>query len=186
MDITRVPVVWVRKLLQMLGISEHRLEGWDPIISFLVIIATAFVVAEVIYRLTYFVLKRLTRHKEYKFISLLFKYKVLRKSSYLIPPIFINAVLPVLLETTPLAMRYIENIVWIYFTVALVLSINAILNSLGESAYSNSKYHDRPIKGFIQITKVIIYIIATIVVISILTNKSPLYLIGGLGAFATA
>ena len=184
MDITRVPVVWVRKLLQMLGISEHRLEAWDPIISFLVIIATAFVVAEVIYRLTYFVLKRLTRHKEYKFISLLFKYKVLRKSSYLIPPIFINAVLPVLLETTPLAMRYIDNIVWIYFTVALVLSINAILNSLGESAYSNSKYHDRPIKGFIQITKVIIYIIATIVVISILTNKSPLYLIGGLGAFA--
>jgi miniconductance mechanosensitive channel len=55
---------------------------------------------------------------------------------------------------------------------------------VGDSAFNNSKFHDRPVKGFIQVGKIIVFLVAAIVIISILTNKSPLYLIGGLGAFA--
>jgi miniconductance mechanosensitive channel len=66
----------------------------------------------------------------------------------------------------------------------LTRAVNSLITVIGETAFYNTRYHNRPIKGFIQIAKIIAYIILTIIVISILTNKSPLYLIGGLGAFA--
>lgn len=183
-NITEFPVKLIKELLSNIGFSTETLERFDTLISLIIAIIIAFVTAGIIYRIALATCKRLLKHKDYTFISKLLKYGALRKQAHLIPPIIIATLLPVILKGKPLVMRYTEIFVWIYFILALVVSITAILNSIGESAFTNSKYHDRPIKGFIQITKVIIYLIATIVIISVLTNKSPLYLIGGLGAFA--
>ena len=182
--ITEIPVMWIKGLLSHWGFSPKRLDGWDTFFSLIIAVFASFIVAEIIYHTALFATKRLLKHKEYPFLSKLLKYKVLRKQAHLIPPIILNTLLPVIITDNTTALRYTEHAAWIYFIISLVVSINALLNIVGESAFSNSKYHDRPIKGFIQITKVILYIIAAIIIISILTNKSPLYLIGGLGAFA--
>ena len=177
-------VKWIKKLLSHTGLPEHTLDRFDTLISVVVATLIAIIITVVIYRLTLFLCKRLLRHKEYTFLNKLLKYRTLRKAAHIVPPVIINAMLPLLLNTSAIVMRYIENLVWLYFIIAVVITTNALLKSLGESAFTNSRYHDRPIKGFIQITKFIVYIIATIIIVSILTNKSPLYLIGGLGAFA--
>ena len=183
-NFTRIPVEWVKQLLAHTGASPATLEKLDMPVTLLFTVLLAFAIAEIIYRITLLVCRRLMRHKEYKFLSKLLKYGALRKQAYIIPPIVINTFLPIVLGGKGATLRYIEGVVWIYFIVVLVIAVNALLNSIGEQAFTNSKYHDRPIKGFIQITKFVIYIIATIIAVSILTNKSPLYLIGGLGAFA--
>ena len=183
-NFTRIPVEWVKQLLAHTGASSATLEKLDTPVTLLFTVLLAFAIAEIIYRITLLVCRRLMRHKEYKFLSKLLKYGALRKQAYIIPPIVINTFLPIVLGGKGATLRYIEGVVWIYFIVVLVIAVNALLNSIGEQAFTNSKYHDRPIKGFIQITKFVIYIIATIIAVSILTNKSPLYLIGGLGAFA--
>ncbi len=183
-NFTRIPVEWVKQLLAHTGTSPATLEKLDTPVTLLFTVLLAFAIAEIIYRITLLVCRRLMRHKEYKFLSKLLKYGALRKQAYIIPPIVINTFLPIVLGGKEATLRYIEGFVWIYFIVVLVIAVNALLNSIGEQAFTNSKYHDRPIKGFIQITKFVIYIIATIIAVSILTNKSPLYLIGGLGAFA--
>ncbi len=182
--IAEVLVKWIKEMLSHTGMPAHTLDRFDTLISIVVTILIATAVTVVIYRVTIFLCKRLLRHKEYTFLNKLLKYGTLRKAAHIVPPVIINAMLPLLLDTSAIAMRYIENLLWLYFIVAVVVTTNALLNSLGESAFTNSRYHDRPIKGFIQITKFIVYIIAVIVIVSILTNKSPLYLIGGLGAFA--
>ncbi len=183
-NITNVPVEWIKQLLSHTGIATETLDRCDTLFSLIITIIIAFGLAGIIYRATLFIAKRLLKHKKYIFLSKLLKYGALHKQAHLIPPIILNTLLPVTITESPTLLRYAEHLSWIYFITALVVSINALLNTLGESAFTNSRYHDRPIKGFIQITKVTIYIIAAIVVISILTNKSPLYLIGGLGAFA--
>lgn len=182
--ITNLLANGIKELLAYIGITIDADGRWSTLISLCAIAFVAFIVSEIIYRIALVLTRRVLRHKEYVFLSRLIKYGAVRKLSYLVPPIIINAVLPAVLTGKQLTLRYIENFVWIYFIVMLVVAVNAILNSVGDSAFTNSKYHDRPIKGFIQITKAVIYIIAVIVGISIITNKSPLYLIGGLGAFA--
>ena len=183
-NIARIPVRWIKEILESTGIPMESLDKFDSLFYFITALIVSFAVAEVIYRIANIVVKRLLRHKTYIFLSEIVKYGALRKTGNLIPPIIMSNMLPLVFEEKSFALRYAESVVWIYFIVVLVVSVNALLNSVGESAFTNSRYHDRPIKGFIQITKAVVYVIATIIIVSILTNKSPLYLIGGLGAFA--
>ena len=144
----------------------------------------AFIIMEIIYRISLFVFRRIAGHKHYGFLQYIIKGKRLRRLGYVIPPLFVEVMLPFVLADKPALLRYSENITWIWFTVCVVVNINTLLIAIGESAFTNSKYHDRPIKGFLQISRITVLLVAAIIIISILTNKSPVYLIGGLGAFA--
>ena len=171
-------------LLARLGVAEGIAGRIDTIILILLVLLITFAIAEIVYRILNFSTRRILRRKHYLFLEKLTLGGRLRKQAYIVPPIILNSMLPFLLESRGTLFTYIERVVWIYFVIAIVVAVNALLSTIGESVFTNSKYHDRPIKGFIQISKVILYLIATIIVISIITGKSPVYLIGGLGAFA--
>ena len=67
-------------------------------------------------------------------------------------------------------------------TVAILLAINALFNSINE-IYSQSKYAKKiNIKSYFQILKLIVNILGTIIVIAILSGRSPIYLLSGIGA----
>lgn len=183
-NIAQLPVKWIKEVLSGTGIDMSTLDKFDTLFYFAVTLIISFAVAEIIYRIANIFVSKLLRHKEYVLLSKMEKYNALRKMCNLVPPIIMSNMLAAALSGNATAIKYAEGAVWIYFIVILVISINAMLNAVGDSAFTNSRYHDRPIKGFIQITKAVVYVIAVIIVVSILTNKSPLYLIGGLGAFA--
>jgi len=66
--------------------------------------------------------------------------------------------------------------------VAILLALNALLNSINE-IYSQSKYAQRRhIKSYLQISKLILNILGAIVVMSIISGRSPIYLLSGIGA----
>ena len=48
----------------------------------------------------------------------------------------------------------------------------------------NESYKDKPVKGAIQMIQIVFILIATIVIIRIIVNKSPVYLLTGIGASA--
>lgn len=171
-------------LLGKLGIAENIASRIDTFILVLLILILTYIIAEVIYRILLFVSRRIIRRKRYLFLEKLSEKGRLRKQAYIIPPIMLISMIPFLIDDKGVMFIYIERATWIYFAVTIVIAVNALLSTIGESVFTNSKYHDRPIKGFIQISKIIVYLIAAIIVISIITGKSPLYLIGGLGAFA--
>ncbi|MBO5787850.1 MAG: mechanosensitive ion channel [Bacteroidaceae bacterium] len=171
-------------LLSRMGVEEKIAGGIDTFILFLLVLFTAYIIAEIIYRITLFISRRILRRKRYLFLEKLIDKGRLRKVAYILPPVMLNSMLPFMMEDKGMLFTYTERAAWIYFIVVIVIAVNALLSTIGESVFTNRKYHDRPIKGFIQISKVIVYLVATIIVISVLTGKSPVYLIGGLGAFA--
>lgn len=171
-------------LLSRIGVPKEISERFDTAIMLIITVLFTFALAEIIYRIMHYTARRIVKKKKYQFLEMMLCKNRLRKQVYILPPIIINAMLPLLLPSKSIVFLYAERFVWLCVTAAIVIAVNAVLSAVGESAFTNSKYHDRPVKGFIQISKIIVYIIAVIITISILTNKSPLYLIGGLGAFA--
>ena len=126
----------------------------------------------------------LLKYKNISFLSSLIEYNALRKMSAVIPPLIISALLPFAFDYRSTWFTVSEKITWIYFFIALLFSVNAVLNSVGNVLMNKEQLQNRPMKGFIQIFQVIFSCVAIIVIISILINKSPLNLITGLGAFA--
>ncbi len=183
-EVTRFLSGKIGWLLSEMGVEESIASRIDTFILFVLLLLAAYIIAEITYRITLFVSRRILRRKRYLFLEKLIDKGRLRKAAYILPPVMLNSMLPFMMEEKGVLFTYIERAAWIYFVVAIVIAVNALLNTIGESVFTNRKYHDRPIKGFIQISKVIVYLVAGIIVISVLTGKSPVYLIGGLGAFA--
>lgn len=68
--------------------------------------------------------------------------------------------------------------------VAVAIGIGAGLD-MANALYARSpRAHRRSIKGYLQVLKIVIYAIATILVIAALIDRSPLLLLSGLGALA--
>ena len=174
----------IKWILYKNGVPEDIAVKIDTLILFVLFLLITLLFADVVYRGLIYASRRILRRKRYLFLEKLTVGNRLRLQAYLLPPLTLNCMLPFIADSGGVFFHYAEKLVWIYFVVAVVMAVNALLSAVSDSAFTNSKYHDRPIKGFIQIGKIIVYLIAVIVFISILTDKSPLYLIGGLGAFA--
>ena len=78
----------------------------------------------------------------------------------------------------------LTNLAKIYFTLIIVFVSNSVLNS-GMEIYNTTEFaHHRPIKGYIQLIKILIYFMAGIMIIAVLLNRNPTVLLTGLGAMA--
>lgn len=177
-------LAWIKDFLSWIGIPCHLLNELDEIIFLIIIIAIAFAVGKAVHYLALRFTRKILKYKKINFLSSLIEYNVLRKLSAVIPPLIISALLPFAFDYHSIWFMVSEKVTWIYFFIALLFSVNAILNSVGDVLMNKEQLQNRPLKGFIQIFQVIFSCIAIIAVISILINKSPLNLITGLGAFA--
>ena len=174
----------VREYLHHTGMSNGSVERYDTLIVAVVAVAAAFILMEIAYRVLLFAIRRIVKRRRYNFLSQLLKNNRLRYVAHIVAPVVLELSMPALFKSDSIAAHYAGIIVSLYYIIGMTMAANALLSALGDSAFNNSRYHDRPVKGFIQIGKIVVYLIAVIVIISLLTNKSPLYLIGGLGAFA--
>lgn len=80
---------------------------------------------------------------------------------------------------------FIENTCNLYFLFAAVFTLSAFLSSVNEiynKSFSFSK--EKPIAGFIQLVKILMYFVAILIVVGILFDKDLGKLITGLGAMA--
>lgn len=177
-------LTWIKDFLSWLGIPRHILDQVDEIIFLVLIIVIAFAVGTLVHYIMVRSTQKILKYKNISFLSSLIEYNALRKMSAVIPPLIISALLPFAFDYHSIWFTVTEKITWIYFFIALLFSVNAVLNSVGHVLMKKEQLQNRPMKGFIQIFQVIFSCIAIIVIISILINKSPLTLITGLGAFA--
>ena len=139
------------------------------IISFLLYLVTRYIILKSI---SHFFKKTST-----KLDDVLIEKGVLNRLSYLIPLIFIYNLKELL------AMYIIVDRVLItLITLIFISSINAFINALSD-IYSKSKYSNRlNIKSYIQVIKLFINIFGIIIIIALLTGKSPIYFLSGIGA----
>ncbi len=79
---------------------------------------------------------------------------------------------------------FIAKIASIYFTIIIVFVANSVLNAAMEIYNTTSYSHHRPIKGYVQLVKILVFFMAGIMIIAVLLGKDPTVLLAGLGALA--
>ncbi|RCL02290.1 MAG: miniconductance mechanosensitive channel [Candidatus Tokpelaia sp. JSC189] len=85
---------------------------------------------------------------------------------------------------TPKLAMIVHNVANAFITLTIALTISALLNFVDLLYRRRQKAKFRQIKGLIQIAKIVLYSVATILIVAILLDRSPLILLSGLGAMA--
>lgn len=110
------------------------------------------------------------------------KKKVFNRIAHLAPAFLIYEYISVPLMDYEWAISFIQGVTLIYMIAMGILALNSFLNG-SLAIYTTYEVSNRiPIKGFIQVFKIIIYFTGAIFVISILLDKTPIYFFSGLGA----
>ena len=110
--------------------------------------------------------------------------RTLNRMAHLAPAIVIYVLTPIALQGLDPAIAIIRDALLIYMIIILALVLDSLLNTV-EDIYKNFRASKEiPIKGFIQVLKLALYFVTGIFVISILLNKTPVYLFSGIGALA--
>ena len=78
----------------------------------------------------------------------------------------------------------VRNVAHGFIVLTIGLAIAAALDVINEVWQQRPDAHRRPIKGYLQVVKIVIYIIATILIIATLMDRSPVILLSGIGAMA--
>ena len=106
--------------------------------------------------------------------------------AHIAPAIVIHSLIPVVLssESTESVVKFIQSGVYIYLTVMLLLAADALINASHNIYLTTPFSSNRPIKGYVQVVKIILYFIAIILILSIILQKQPKTLLTGLGAMA--
>ncbi|QDF95958.1 mechanosensitive ion channel protein MscS [Azoarcus sp. DD4] len=78
----------------------------------------------------------------------------------------------------------VENVASAFIVLTVALALSGTLNLVNALYQRRPDAHLRPIKGYIQVVKIAVYVIAAILVVASLVDRSPLILLSGLGAMA--
>jgi miniconductance mechanosensitive channel len=109
---------------------------------------------------------------------------VVHSVSRVVPAIVIHRGIGGVPHLSPGIVTLVQNVASAFMIVAVAIAIGAALE-MANALYARSPgAHRRSIKGYLQVLKIVIYAIATILVIAALIDRSPLLLLSGLGALA--
>ncbi len=78
--------------------------------------------------------------------------------------------------------KRLETGVSVYLVVIVVMVGFALLDAVVEVFRRNEATKALPIKGFVQSAKLVVFLMSTILVLSVLMGRSPVYFLSGLGA----
>ncbi len=81
-------------------------------------------------------------------------------------------------------VKVVENVTGAFVVLTVALAIGGILNLVIAFHQRRADAMRHPIKGYVQVVKIVVYVVATILVIANLIDRSPLILLSGLGAMA--
>ena len=142
----------------------------------LLCVAAHFVTKKIVLRLVTLIVTR----NRFKWDDRLLERQVFHKLSHIVPAVIIFS----FASAFPGYANWIQKGAYVYLLIAALSVLNAFLNAAGDiyQTYEVSKV--KPIRGYIQVAKIILFIVGAIVLISALIGQNPLYILSGLGALS--
>ncbi len=106
-----------------------------------------------------------------------------KRCANLAPVLVINAFIPVIfVERFETWQDPLQTAVSIYLTWIITSILTALANVVHIAYEYSSKAKEVPITGVIQVIKLILVLMAILITVAIIMNKSPMYLLSGFGA----
>lgn len=174
------------ELLDSLGINSYYAVGASVAITGLFIIATAWLANDLSKRYLVTYLRQRSTNSQLEHFRLLSQHSIFRKISHFAPAIIIYLCAPLLIvEQVPASNKiasFIRLATQVYFIGLFYFIISALLDYFEDLYKRLPIARRRPIKSYLQVSKIILVIIAAILVVSMLLHKSPLVFLTGFGA----
>jgi miniconductance mechanosensitive channel len=109
---------------------------------------------------------------------------IIKRLSHIVPALIISSSISVIPGLPEAVITVVKNVTSGFIILTIALALGAALEIVNALYLRRRNAYLKPIKGYLQIIKIIVYAIATILIVATLIDRSPLILLSGLGAMA--
>lgn len=139
-------------------------------------IAANFITQKIVLR----VITHIITNNKFEWDNILLERKVFRRLSHIVPAIIIYY----FSSTFPDYQQLIEKGAITYIIVVGLMVIYSFLNAFNDIYLTFEISKIKPIKGYIQVVQIIVFILGGIIIIANLMGESPFILLSGIGALS--
>ncbi|MCX4190080.1 mechanosensitive ion channel family protein [Methylophaga sp. OBS3] len=138
------------------------------------------------------IVKRILVRGIYKFLrtSAINKHSSIADSPFIarlaniVPAVILSLGVNLVPDLPEFVVTVVQNVSSAFVVLTIALAISNLLTVVNTAYEKRPDAYLKPIKGYIQVIKIVVFAIATILVIASLIDRSPLILLSGLGAMA--
>ena len=174
----------ITRWLSAIGISAGE-NNWIHMTIVIAEIVLILLVANVICRRVLIPLvKRIISRTRSTWDDVFFSDTMLLDISRLVSPILIAVLIPMAFVGKNGLIEFLLKVNYIYLIALIAKLLCALLSSLYELSNRKNQLRNQSLKGVYQMLKIVVVCVALIVVVSILIDKNPGYILTALGASA--
>jgi miniconductance mechanosensitive channel len=175
---------YIKELLLEYGFLNRMAIDGAALISLVTIFAGSFLVYLIVRLIFIKIIRRIVARTKGIWDDTLLNHKVFQVLVHFIPAILLYSTSGFAGDDIVWFPELIKGIAHIYIAVVVMAAFLRFLNAAQEIYNSYPYSKDRPIKGYIQVVKIMIYFVGSIFIIAVLVDKNPSTLFAGLGAMA--
>lgn len=163
-----------------LGHNETLVTGLYATVVFFI----AMVAGKVFQWIILYIVRQIARHWDNDVYLSLTSVHFFTKLCRIIPAIVFLILIQFTLTTHTVLASVLTKITLLYIIFLVCIALSALILAIWQHVDTRENKRKLPLKGLAQLAKGIIWIIAIIISIALLIDKSPASLLAGLGAFA--
>lgn len=111
-------------------------------------------------------------------------HRVIGRLANIVPALVLSIGIELVPGRPAALVTVVQNVCSAFIVLTIALALGSALNVVNVLYSRRPSARLKPIKGYVQVSKIIIYAIAVILMIATLIDRSPLILLSGLGAMA--
>lgn len=110
--------------------------------------------------------------------------RVISRLAHVVPALVLTWGIQAVPELPEAVVTVVQNVCGAFIVLTVALALANLLDLINTVWQRRPDAAQRPIKGYVQVVKIVIYALAAILMIATLIDRSPLILLSGLGAMA--
>lgn len=175
---------WRSVVLQWLHIDVANFTWIEQLVSAAIILLVIAVVDRLSKLTLNKVVRRIVRLSKATWDDVLLDKKVLDNMMSILPALLLVVILPFAFVGSETLYSLTQRLGWIYLVATILRFSITFISAFAHILEESESFKNKPVRGFSQMLQVLLCALAFIIIISIIVNKSPVYLLTGLGASA--
>ena len=153
-----------------------------PVVGVLALLMGASIVNLIVKRLLVGAARAFAKRTSFTWDDALVSHNVFGRLAQVVPALIVFAGVPFVTGLPEGVVQLIRNVAMGYMVLMLTLALTAML-SAANTIYSASPIaKDRPLKGFVQLVQIVVWLFGSVMIIAAVLDRSPLLLLSGFGA----
>lgn len=175
--------IYLLERLSKLPIYGSLADEFTTIIMFLLLLVVAWFTRYLVRHFLVRAINSMFRKTKNTFDDTLIDHEIFHKFSHFVPGLLLLYLTPLIVPTQGVLLLILA-VVKIYLTFVSVITFNSVLSALHDMYKKMPMSDNIQIVGYVQVVKILVYIIGGVLVLSIVLNQSPYALLTSFGAMA--